>query len=114
MLLASRAESVAALRHLTNIASGIWSGHAVKHLAAGVPSSLSLYECKFKKGSRIIWSVGIDFVPSIGFYQQTIRVWAVDLSHDAAQASIRRVIQIHERGLTSVISRTLRTRVQAC
>ena len=72
----------------------------------GVPSGLSLYEYKVSKAGRIIWSVGIDFVPLVGAYQQTIRVWAVHMhDHDAAQVSIRRVCAIHARGLTSLIRR---------
>jgi hypothetical protein len=103
----------AALHALSTLASGIWSGHDVKHLAGeSVPSSLSLYESKFSKGARIIWSIGIDFVPLVAAYQQTIRVWAVDRTHDAAQRSIRRVCAIHRRGLTSLIARRLRTRAQ--
>jgi len=102
----------AALAALVRIASGVWSGHSVKHLSgSGIPKHLSLYESKFSKGSRIIWSVGIDFIPLVRLYQQTIRVWAVDLSHDVAQRSIERVCAIHRRGLSSVISRKLRARV---
>jgi len=101
-----------ALQCLHTVASGIWSGHSIKHLSGKtIPSALSLYESKFSKGARIIWSVGIDYVASIFLYQQTIRVWAVDRSHDAAQRSIERVCAIHRRGLTSLISRKLRTRV---
>ena len=78
---------------------------------SGVPSGLSLYEIKVSHAGRVIWSVGIDFVPLVGAYQQTIRVWAVHMyDHDAAQVSIRRVCAIHSRGLTSVIKRHLRTR----
>jgi hypothetical protein len=39
-------------------------------------------------------------------------VWAVDRSHDDAQRSIQRVCAIHKRGLSSVIHRKLRSRVQ--
>ena len=35
-----RPDKDAAMNHLATIASGIWSGHAVKHLTEGVPSSL--------------------------------------------------------------------------
>ena len=35
-----RPDKEAALNHLTTIASGIWSGHSVKHLTEGIPSSL--------------------------------------------------------------------------
>ena len=101
-----------ALRTLSTLASGIWSGHDVKHLTSGVPQELSLYEAKFGKGARIIWTIGIDFIPLVGLYQQTIRVWAVDRSHDDAQRSIQRVCSIHRRGLSSVINRKLRSRVQ--
>ena len=100
-----------ALRGLRTLAQGMWHGRNVKHLSSGVPSSLSLYEYKMSKASRIVWSVGIDFVPMVERYQQTIRVWAVDKTHDAAQKSIERAIAIHKRGLTSVIRRNLRTRV---
>ena len=97
---------------LKTLANGEWSGRSVKHLTEGVPSGLSLYEYKVSKAGRIIWSVGIDFVPLVGAYQQTIRVWAVHMhDHDAAQVSIRRVCAIHARGLTSLIRRQLRTRV---
>ena len=97
---------------LKTLANGEWSGRSVKHLTEGVPSGLSLYEYKVSKAGRIIWSVGIDFVPLVGAYQQTIRVWAVHMhDHDAAQVSIRRVCAIHARGLTSLIKRQLRTRV---
>ena len=48
----------------------------------------------------------------MGLYQQTIRIWAVDRSHDVAQRSIQRVVDIHKRGLSSVITRKLRSRVQ--
>ena len=90
-----------ALKSLHTIASGVWSGHSVKHLAGeSIPAALSLYEYKFSKGARIVWSVGIDFVPYIGLYQQTIRVWSVDRTHDAAQRSIDRVCAIHRRGLS--------------
>jgi len=103
----------AALRSLATLATGVWSGHDVKHLSGqSIPSELSLYESKFGKGARIIWTVGIDFVPMVGLYQQTIRVWAVDRSHDDAQRSIQRVCAIHRRGLTSVLNRRLKTRVQ--
>jgi hypothetical protein len=103
----------AALRSLATLATGVWSGHDVKHLSGqSIPSELSLYESKFGKGARIIWTVGIDFVPMVGLYQQTIRVWAVDRSHDDAQRSIQRVCAIHRRGLTSVLHRRLKTRVQ--
>ena len=103
----------AALHSLARLAMGIWSGHDVKHLSGQtIPSELSLYESKFGKGARIIWTVGIDFVPMVGLYSQTIRVWAVDRSHDDAQRSIERVCKIHRRGLTSVLNRKLKSRVQ--
>ena len=71
----------AALQSLHTIAAGIWSGHDVKHLAGdSIPSALSLYESKFSKGSRIIWSVGIDFVPFIGMYQVSWRWLALNQS----------------------------------
>ena len=130
-----------ALKSLATLAAGIWSGHDVKHLAGpSIPSELSLYESKFGKGARstqpifrtsparatngsynptavcvccaVIWTVGIDFIPLVGLYQQTVRIWAVDRSHDDAQRSISRVCAIHKRGLSSVINRKLRSRVQ--
>ena len=93
----------AALRKLW-LAAGIWSGHDMKHLTEGVPDNLSLYEIKFSKGARIVWTIGVDFVPSVGMYSQTIRVWAVHRRHDDAAKSIRRVCAIHARGRHSVIS----------
>ena len=39
-------------------------------------------------------------------------MWAVEIEHDAAQRAIKRVCAIHRRGLSSVISRRLRSRVQ--
>ena len=49
----------AALRSLATLAAGIWSGHDVKHLSGpSIPNELSLYESKFGKGARIIWTVG--------------------------------------------------------
>ena len=103
----------AALRKLCDLAAGIWSGHDMKHLTEGVPDNLSLYEIKFSKGARIVWTIGVDFVPSVGMYSQTIRVWAVHRRHDDAAKSIRRVCAIHARGRHSVISRKLRTSVRA-
>ena len=85
----------------------------MKHLTEGVPDNLSLYEIKFSKGARIVWTIGVDFVPSVGMYSQTIRVWAVHRRHDDAAKSIRRVCAIHARGRHSVISRKLRTSVRA-
>ena len=103
----------AALKSLSTLATGIWSGHDVKHLSGqSIPKELSLYESKFGKGARIIWTIGIDFIPLVSLYQQTIRVWAVDRNHDDAQRSIQRVCAIHRRGLTSIINRKLRSRVQ--
>ena len=55
--------------------------------------------------------VGIDYVPYIGLYQQTIRVWSVDRTHDAAQRSISRVCAIHRRGPHVCNIEEVRTRV---
>ena len=95
----------------TGVAPTFEAAHTTRS-GQSIPSELSLYESKFGKGARIIWTVGIDFVPMVGLYQQTIRVWAVDRSHDDAQRSIQRVCAIHRRGLTSVLHRRLKTRVQ--
>jgi hypothetical protein len=100
----------AALSKLHTLAQGYWHGSTVaKKLVSHVAGArLSLYESKFLKGARIIWEVGIDFAPKVKMYTQTIRVWAVERTHDGAAKAITYVANVYRRGLESVTKSTLR------
>ena len=104
------ADCRAALSKLHALAEGYWQDCTVaKKLLSHVASAkLSLYESKFLKGARIIWEVGVDFSPTVGMYTQTIRVWAVERTHDGAARAIAYVINVYRRGLESVTKSKLR------
>jgi hypothetical protein len=104
------ADCKAALSKLHTLAEGYWQDCTVaKKLVSRVARArLSLYESKFLKGARIIWEVGVDFSPTVGMFTQTIRVWAIERTHDGAARAIAYVINVYRRGLESVTKSKLR------